>query len=203
MPTYSKVKEVKNEARKLERNRAQTIAVTSILAIVALTAAITATILTVTGGNRNRPDEEVSTAIVFQLPVAEFQGILKNSSFSEPQFNETMNRWEGHTGIAIASPLGAAVLATYNGTVTSVRNHTLYGKQIIIQHPNGLRTVLSNLDENTTTVTEGQRVERGQKIGTIGQTRAIEFPTTPHLHVRVYRDDRRVNPNDYIDFPEK
>jgi len=201
MPTYSKIKEIKSEARKMERNRAHTIAITSFLAIIALTAAITATILTVTDRQEDRRPVQ-TPAIVFQVPVAEFGGILKNSSLSELQFNEYMNRWEGHKGVAIASPLGSAVLAPFAGRVTSVRNNTIHGMQVTIEHRDGVRTVLSNLATNTN-VTEGQQVNKGQRVGSVGQTRALEFSTTPHVHVQVYRNDRRVDPNDFIDFPAK
>jgi len=198
MPTYSKIK----SAVKLERNgRARTIAVLSFLSIIALTAVITVTILALTD-NEDRPNQEVSTAIVFGLPVAEFTSILKNSSLTELQYNETMRRWEAHKTVSLEAPLGTHVIATFAGTVTSVRDHTMYGRMVTIQHRDGLQTVYSNLDRNTV-VSEGQRVEKGQRIGSVGQTGAVEFIDTPHLRVAVYRDGRRVDPNDFIDFPAK
>jgi len=199
MPAYSKIKSTK----KLDRSRVQTIAVSSFLAVLVLTAAITATVVSLTGTpRRDRPGEEVGTAIVFQLPVAEFTSILKNSSLTELQFNETMRRWEAHKGVTIEAPLGTPVMATFAGTVTSVRDHTMYGRMVTIEHRDGLRTVFGNLDRNTQ-VTEGQRVEKGQKVGVIGQTSAVEFISTPHLRIHVYRDGRRIDPNDFIDFQNK
>jgi len=200
MPTYSKLKSTNTN----KGGRIRTIAISSLFAVVILTAAITATVLAVTDTNprRDPPGEEVSTAIVFGMPVADFTSILKNSSLTELQWNETMRRWEGHKGVTIEVPVGTAVVATFAGTITSVQNHALHGRQVTIEHRDGLVTVLSNLDRNTT-VSEGQRVEKGQQVGYVGQTRFIEFPDTSHLHIGVYRHGSRIDPNDFIDFPAK
>jgi len=148
------------------------------------------------------PGQEVSTAIVFGLPVAQYSGILKNASLTELQYNETMKRWESHKAVALEAPIGTPVLATFAGTVTNVSTHKLYGRQVTIEHRNGLKTVYSNLDANVS-VTEGQRVEKGTQIGKVGQTSSIEFVDKPHVRVEVYKDGKRVDPNDYIDFPVK
>ena len=78
----------------------------------------------------------------------------------------------------------------------------MFGRQVVIDHRDGLRTVFSNLDRNTTVV-EGQRVEKGQRIGSVGQTSNVEFIDTPHLRVEVFKNEKRIDPNDYIDFPVK
>ena len=44
-------------------------------------------------------------------------------------------------------------------------------------------------------VTRGQRVERGQVIGYVGNT---GLSTKPHLHFMVYESGRPVNPEKYI-----
>jgi len=113
-----------------------------------------------------------------------------------------MKRWESHKMVTLAAPLGTPVLATFAGTVTAVHDHTMFGRQIVIQHRDGLQTIYSNLDRNTI-VSVGTRVEKGQEIGKVGQTSNIEFTTTPHLRVEVLRDGKRVDPNDFIDFPIK
>jgi len=200
MPTYNKLKTATKKER--GRNRVNAIALGSIMAILVVTGGLTALIVAITNDNERRPTQEVSTAIVFGLPVSEFNGILKNSSLTEHQWNDTMLRWESHKGVTIDAPLGSPVIATFAGTVTSIVDSTFYGRQVTIEHRDGLKTVFSNLATNTA-VTVGQRVEKGARLGYVGQTRNIEFHQTPHLHVQVYRDGRRVNPNDFIDFPEK
>ena len=202
MPTYNSTSI--RSATQMEKNRAKIIALSTFAIALLLTFAITLTTITLSGNNdeRNSQPPVGGGPIVFGVPVATFTGILKDSSLTEPQFNETMNRWESHKGITIEAPLGTPVLATFAGTVSSVTDHTMFGRMITIDHRDGLRTVYSNLDR-TVNVAQGDRVEKGQKIGIVGQTRNIEFETTPHLHIMVYKDGKRIDPNDYIDFPAK
>lgn len=141
-------------------------------------------------------------AIVFRVPVANYTSMLKDCSLSALQYNETMKRWESHKMVDLAAPLGSPVLATYSGTVTSVKDHQMYGRQVTIQHRDGLATVYSNLDRNTL-VSEGQQIAAGHQIGSVGQTGCVEFVTTPHVRVEVYKNGKRVDPNDFIDFPTK
>ena len=201
MPTYNKLKDITNLGNSRKRN----IIASSVLVLLVVAVTVTVAIVTLSDPKKPSRDpggEEVSTAIVFGSPLATYTSILKNASMTELQYNETMRRWESHKMVTLAAPLGTPVLATFAGTVTSIRDHTMYGRQITIQHRDGLVTVYSNLDRDTK-VTEGQNVEKGLQIGQVGQTSNIEFTATPHLRVEVFRDGLRVDPNDYIDFPIK
>jgi murein DD-endopeptidase MepM/ murein hydrolase activator NlpD len=148
------------------------------------------------------PAPSVSTAIVFQVPLAEYSAILKNCSMTELQYNSTMKRWEAHKMVDLEAQLGAAVLAPYAGVVTKVQDHQMQGRQVTIKHRDGLETVLSNLSSETV-VREGDSVSMGQRVGTVGMTSNIEFTSTPHLRVEVLKNGKRIDPNDYIDFPIK
>ena len=200
MTTYNRYNKTTTEAAP---SRKRAIAASGILAVLVIAVAVTVTAVTLTAprGEREK-DEEVITSIVFGLPLAQYTTILKNSSLNELQFNETMRRWESHKGISIEAPLGTPVLATYAGTIASITTHRLHGRTVTIEHRDGLRTVYSNLDNNVL-VTQGQRIEKGHQIGTVGQTGSIEFTNVPHLRIMVYKDGKRIDPNDYIDFPAK
>jgi len=78
-----------------------------------------------------------------------------------------------------ANDLGDSVVAAAGGTVTRVGNtgSTSYGRWIEIAHANGYRTRYAHL--NSQSVSVGQNVRRGQKIGTVGSTGGS---TGPHLH---------------------
>jgi len=82
-----------------------------------------------------------------------------------------------HSGIDIAAPRGTEVLATNTGKVTLAMPLILTGNSIVIDHGEGLFSVYFHLDKLV--VSEGQIVERGQLIGTVGST---GFSTGPHLH---------------------
>ena len=74
---------------------------------------------------------------------------------------------------------GDAVVASAGGTVTRVDNegNTSYGRWIEIGHGNGWRTRYAHLSVQS--VSEGQHVNMGQKIGEVGNSGGS---TGPHLH---------------------
>ena len=49
-------------------------------------------------------------------------------------------------------------------------------------------------------VSEGEKVEKGQTIGTVGDTAVYEVVDDSHLHFEIIRDSENVNPLDYIKF---
>lgn len=75
--------------------------------------------------------------------------------------------------------LGDPVVASAAGTVTVVRNlgSTSYGRYVVIDHGGGWTTYYAHL--NSWSVSVGQRVAQGQRIGTVGSTGGS---TGPHLH---------------------
>lgn len=98
-----------------------------------------------------------------------------------------------HAGLDIATPSGQPVGATAEGVVVKAGWHGEYGNLVEIQHRSGYRTLYGHLSKIL--VAEGQRVERGDKIGLVGSTGRS---TAPHLHYEVRVGDRLVNPLEYI-----
>jgi hypothetical protein len=80
---------------------------------------------------------------------------------------------------------GDPVVASAAGTVSRVGNtgSTSYGRWIEINHGDGYRTRYAHLA--TQGVRYGQRVSRGQRIGTVGSTGGS---TGPHLHFELRRN---------------
>lgn len=75
--------------------------------------------------------------------------------------------------------LGDAVVASAAGTVTTVRNlgNSSYGKYVVVSHGGGWTTYYAHLDSWSVSV--GQQVSRGQRIGAVGSTGGS---SGPHLH---------------------
>jgi murein DD-endopeptidase MepM/ murein hydrolase activator NlpD len=192
------------------KSKRRAVVMTSLLAAALIAVTVTVTAVSMKGNKTSGPgvidpdQPPVSGAVVFAVPLVEYTSMLKNASFTELQYNATMRRWESHKMVDLEAPLGASVLATYAGRVASIRDNTLYGRQVTIEHANGLKTVYSNLSKTVADgISEGVTVAKGQKIGSVGQTSNIEFVDTPHLRIEVYQNNKRVDPNDYIDFPIK
>lgn len=88
----------------------------------------------------------------------------------------------GHNGIDIGAPTGTPVYATASGTVVSVGfNDNSYGKWVVIRHTDGYFSLYGHLSQQR--VSNGQAVNRGDRIGDIGST---GFATGPHLHFTIY-----------------
>lgn len=86
------------------------------------------------------------------------------------------------------------VFAPGDGTVVTSAWHNSYGYYVMIEHAPGIRTLMAHMKE-LPIVKVGQKVVRGQRIGTQGST---GNSTGPHVHFEVRLDGVRVDPVDYV-----
>ena len=85
-----------------------------------------------------------------------------------------------HQGDDLLAPRGTPIYSAESGTVVHAGWFSSYGLLVRVDHGNGLETYYAHCD--TINVAEGQYVERGQQIATVGITgRATAF----HLHFEV------------------
>lgn len=112
-------------------------------------------------------------------------------------YSDTLEEWVTHLGIDIKAERTTVVKAAESGTVASIKNDPRYGLTIVIEHVNGFKTVYSNL-LTTEFVTEGETVEKGQSIGTVGNSASFEILDEPHLHFEIIKDNVNVDPNIYL-----
>lgn len=112
-------------------------------------------------------------------------------------YSETLEEWIVHLGIDIKAERATVVKASEAGTITSIKNDPRYGLTVIIEHTNGYKTIYSNL-LTTEFVTEGEKVEKGQAIGTVGNSAAFEIVDEPHLHFEITKDNVNVDPDIYL-----
>lgn len=99
-----------------------------------------------------------------------------------------------HEGVDFSAPIGTDIYTTGDGTVISAeRSMGGYGNQIIIDHGFGYKTMYAHLQ--SIKVRAGEKVTRGQIIGTIGSTGKS---TSPHLHYEVWKSNSPVNPINYF-----
>ncbi|CCQ74888.1 M23 family metallopeptidase [Magnetospira sp. QH-2] len=83
-----------------------------------------------------------------------------------------------HNGVDIAAPRGTPIGACADGVVALVHDDMFYtGKTVMLDHGHGLTSVYIHMD--SLLVTEGQRLTKGQILGTVGSTGRA---TGPHLH---------------------
>ena len=113
-------------------------------------------------------------------------------------YNSALGQWQTHEGLDIAALPGEAVLACGDGTVSDAYKDALWGNVIVVDHPDGLRSVYANL--NTLNLVEiGQSVKAGEVIGSVGRSAACESDLDWHLHFEVRRGENAINFEDLID----
>ena len=95
-----------------------------------------------------------------------------------------------HEGVDFSAPVGTDVYSSGNGVVIeATRSNYGYGNIIEIDHGYGYITYYAHL--NNFNVRKGEKVIRGQTIGTVGNS---GLSTGPHLHYEVHKNGNRVNP---------
>lgn len=118
----------------------------------------------------------------FSWPVS---GAKVTSSFGK--------RWgKQHEGIDMASS-NRTIMAADTGKVIFAGTKNGYGKTVIIDHQNGYTTLYAHMSKLT--VTKGEVVEKGDKIGVMGSTGRS---TGVHLHFEVHLDGKLQNPSKYL-----
>ena len=94
-----------------------------------------------------------------------------------------------HEGLDLIVARGTPVKSAAGGTVQKVQTSKKLGKTVEILHDGGYTTVYAQLE--SVSVRAGQKVDTGQRIGTVGMSGKA---FAPHLHYEVRRDGEFLNP---------
>jgi Peptidase family M23 len=101
-----------------------------------------------------------------------------------------------HGGADYAAARGTPVASVNDGRVALVGEYYFPGRLVVVDHGLGLYTAYFHLDE--VRVEMGQRVGRGEILGTVGSTGRA---TGPHLHFAVQVGPARVDPERLLALP--
>lgn len=141
-------------------------------------------------------DEEVLS--VFSVIYENSSVVLPVNGTVTSLFGERLHPVYGgesfHSGEDIAAPEGTSVYAALDGTVIDVGTGSKSGNYVKISHEDGIETLYCHL--NSTNVTKGVAVRRGDVIGFVGQT---GLATGPHLHFEVKINGEKVDPQTLLE----
>ncbi len=103
-----------------------------------------------------------------------------------------------HFGLDIAGPIATPIVAPAGGTITlAEKDFLLEGGIVIIDHGFGISSTLFHM--HSVEAVKGQRVQAGQRIGSIGATGRA---SGPHVDWRVNWFDVRLDPALLLDTAE-
>ncbi len=110
-----------------------------------------------------------------------------------PNIHPITNEWFLSKGVEITDSVGVPVVASANGKVTELGFDPSYGLYVWIRHKYGFRTRYSHMQ--TITVSEGEEVFQGQRIGTLGSSGTA---TEPYLDFQIWLGTDVVDPAAFL-----
>lgn len=137
-----------------------------------------------TGGAQAHHDLEIT----FSNPCPDFDRI--SDGYGE-RTHPVTGEVRTHTGVDMAAPEGADILAAADGTVCMTGFDTVNGNYVVLWHgQSGQMTYYAHC--KAIEVEKGQQVARGEKIATVGKTGTV---TGPCLHFAVSSDTNWEEPH--------
>lgn len=143
----------------------------------------------------------------FSWPIAKEENAVVKKQFydmnadKEEQENALVfydNKYHLNRGIDIAMKDGKTfdVLAAVSGKVTNIREDSLLGNVIEIEHDTGITTQYQSINEIAVKV--GDTVVKGQAIAKAGQS-LLNEEAGIHVHFEIRKDSVAVNPLEYFE----
>lgn len=140
----------------------------------------------------NLAEMRTLSAAAERLPIQSPAGGYRTSSFGV-RFDPFTARPAFHAGVDFAGGLMSPVNAAGPGVVSYAGVRSGYGNTVEIDHGSGLKTRYAHL--HRISVSPGQRVAVGQRLGGMGSTGRS---TGTHLHYEVWVNGRAQNPDRFL-----
>ncbi len=124
--------------------------------------------------------------------------IIRNDSMGAGHFGASRSRGtRSHNGVDLKAPIGTPVFASERGTVETGNHPRGYGIFARIHHEKDYVTVYAHLSELF--VQDGDFVERGEVIGSVGRTGNADYDNMePHLHFEIRKEGVPIDPMIYL-----
>lgn len=120
--------------------------------------------------------------------------VIAECSLDDLVYCAAMDDWRTHNGIDYAAAEGESVHAAAAGTVSRVYSDDMLGATVVIDHGDGVSTLYGSLAD-IDSVKVGASVAKGDVIGAVGKSCALEKNLEPHLHFEVLKDGNPENPD--------
>ena len=104
------------------------------------------------------------------------------------------NIYMQNTGVMYVSDNEFNVVSVLDGKVKDIKEDTIMGKIVEVEHSNNLITIYQSLE--STNVSVGQDVKQGEIIGISGKNEIVDNSKFA-FHFEVYKDGELINPEDF------
>lgn len=160
------------------------------------------TVPSVTPTAKGEADKSVSAAKVEPVDidtmiVPVFGNLSIDYSDTELIYSKTIDSWITHPGIDMRAEEGSPVRAALDGVVAETTEDPQWGLSILLDHGDGVFTKYCNLS-TLELVTKGQKIKKGDVISGVGKTAICEIADEPHLHFELIRDNKTIDPKNYL-----
>lgn len=150
--------------------------------------------------NPDDPEKPTDTTVTAVNPVSNMD-VTRDYDFG---VDVTLsNSWRFHEAYDMAAKVGDKVVACLDGTVEDITvDDKLDATAITISHEGGIKTryLFVNVKEG---LKKGDKVKRGEEIGTVAEAGGKEFKQGPHLHFEVIKNGKPVDPAEFLDIADK
>lgn len=137
--------------------------------------------------------------VSYEMPTISIPFVSPLYGFTSSGFGYRVHPISGdvkfHYGTDFAAWTGTDICCFADGVVSVAGEDNGYGKYLIIEHRDGLRSLYAHCSELLAVC--GESVSAGQVIAKVGST---GLATGPHLHFELQKDGVYLNPEYYVNF---
>ena len=123
--------------------------------------------------------------------------VLLPYSIDHAIYDPTLEQYRTNASISLSAEKGAEVKAAAAGTVREVTEDTEAGNMVIIEHADGWLTTYGQLNV-AVTVKEGDKVTRGQTIGSVDAPTKYGAALGTHLEFAMEKDGEPKDPTENL-----
>jgi murein DD-endopeptidase MepM/ murein hydrolase activator NlpD len=124
--------------------------------------------------------------VAILLPACPVDGVV-TSGYGR-RIHPLTGRLSQHRGVDVAAPQGTPIMAVLGGVVDAVGRSSTWGHNVVVRSGT---LWIRYAHASTVAVRVGDRLGRGDLVGTVGSTGRT---TGPHLHLEATRGRRRIDP---------
>ena len=143
-----------------------------------------------------KTEQKKETVTSFAWPL---QGdVIMPYSVDHAVYDPTLKQYRTNAGISISAEKGTEVKAAAEGTVTAVAEDAENGKMVTISHEGGWLTTYGQL-EDTVTVKKGDKVKKGQVIGSVDAPTKYGVALGEHLEFGMKQGGESKDPTHHLE----